>query len=252
MGLFSDFVGFVGDVISGVGSFLSEGLSMAVGALTGIAETIGNGIKSLCESVGSEALALIGCIAMSILIPGFGLPEIFAIIECIAQVAKILGVGGEDSPEELGMKTEIADKKPEDFDTIQDYIKYLNEEVKLDKDAVDNLSEVDKAKYGAMGAALNIKAIEEKIKEKLPHNPTADIFVSPSCPIIIWSTIEKDACSILCNVTGIAILHNDFINSDIIILPYFLFLLSQQVTLFPSHILLHRALPPGIQLQFLL
>ena len=52
MGLFSDFVGFVGDVISGVGSFLSEGLSMAVGALTGIAETIGNGIKSLCESVG--------------------------------------------------------------------------------------------------------------------------------------------------------------------------------------------------------
>ena len=110
-----------------------------------------------------------------------------------------------------------------------------------------------------INCAINIPATvltapitTEKIKEKLPHNPTADIFVSPSCPIIIWSTIEKDACSILCNVTGIAILHNDFINSDIIILPYFLFLLSQQVTLFPSHILLHRALPPGIQLQFLL
>ena len=32
----------------------------------------------------------------------------------------------------------------------------------------------------------------EKISEKLPHNPTANIFVSPNCPIIIWSTIEKE------------------------------------------------------------
>ncbi|MCI6653823.1 MAG: hypothetical protein MSH21_00980 [Clostridium sp.] len=197
MGLFSDFVGFVGDVISGVGSFLSEGLSMAVGALTGIAETIGNGIKSLCESVGSEALALIGCIAMSILIPGFGLPEIFAIIECIAQVAKILGVGGEDSPEELGMKTEIADKKPEDFDTIQEYIKYLNEEVKLDKDAVDNLSEVDKAKYGAMGAALNIKAIEEKYDVSLSPDFLRDV------TLMKLSSEEVAKCIDKCKESGI-------------------------------------------------
>ena len=62
----------------------------------------------------------------------------------------------------------------------------------------------------------------EKISEKFPHSPTADILVSPNCPIIIWSTIEKDACSILCKVTGIAILHNDFINFDIIIPSYFL------------------------------
>ena len=26
----------------------------------------------------------------------------------------------------------------------------------------------------------------------MPHNPTADMLVSPSCPIIIWSTIEND------------------------------------------------------------
>jgi len=92
----------------------------------------------------------------------------------------------------------------------------------------------------------------EKISEKFPHSPTADILVSPNCPIIIWSTIEKDACSILCNVTGIAILHNDFINFDIIISSYFLFLLNQLVTRFLSHILLHCALLPDIQLRFLL
>lgn len=86
----------------------------------------------------------------------------------------------------------------------------------------------------------------EKIKEKLPHNPTADMLVSPNCPIIIWSIIEKDACSILCNVTGIAILHNDFINFDIIISSYYLFLLIRPAELFPSYILLHRALPQDI------
>ena len=88
----------------------------------------------------------------------------------------------------------------------------------------------------------------ENIKEKLPHNPTADIFVSPNCPIMIWSTIENDACSILCNVTGIAILHNDFINFDIIISSYFPFLSNQPVTRFLSYILHHLALPPDIQL----
>ena len=65
---------------------------------------------------------------------------------------------------------------------------------------------------------------------------------------MIWSTIENDACSILCNVTGIAILHNDFINFDIIISSYFPFVLNQPVTRFLSYILLHRALPPNIQL----
>ena len=110
-----------------------------------------------------------------------------------------------------------------------------------------------------INCAINIPATvltapitTEKISEKLPHNPTADIFVSPNCPIMIWSTIENDACSILCNVTGIAILHNDFINFDIIISSYFPFLSNQPVTRFLSYILHHLALPPDIQLLLLL
>lgn len=172
MGFFSA----VGSFFSGLGSALSSGLSTMVQGLTGIASAIGNGIKSLCESVGSEALGVIGCIAISILIPGFGIPEILAIIQCIAQVVKILGVNeGDDSPEELGMKAEIADKKPEDFDSIEEYIKYLNEEVELEENATENLSETDKVKYGALGTALNIKAIEEKYDINLSPDFLRDI-----------------------------------------------------------------------------
>ena len=155
---------------------MAGGLSMLCDGLVGIASTIGAGIKSLCEEVGSEGLALIGCIAMSILIPGFGLPEILTLIQCIAEVAKILGVNeGEDTPEELGMKTEIAERKPEDFDSTEQYIKYLNEEVELEKGSVEKLSEIDKAKYGAMGAALNIKAIEEKYDISLSSDFLRDV-----------------------------------------------------------------------------
>lgn len=171
------FCDFVGGKLSGVGSFLTDGLSIMRDGLTGIAEVIGEGIKTICETLGSEGLALIGCIAMALLIPGFGLPEILAIIQCIAEIAKILGVDGDDSPEELGMKAEIAEKKPEDFDSIEEYIKYLNEEIELEDGAVEDLSEVDKAKYGAMGAALNIKAIEEKYDVSLSQDFLRDVTI---------------------------------------------------------------------------
>ena len=176
MGFFSSIGSAIGSAISAVGSALSGGLSMMVEGLTGIAATIGNGIKSICESVGSEALGIIGCIAVAILIPGFGIPEILGIIQCIAEVVKILDVNeGDDSPEELGMKAEIADKKPEDFDSIEEYIKYLNDEVKLEDNAAENLSETDRVKYGALGTALNIKAIEEKYDINLSPDFLRDI-----------------------------------------------------------------------------
>lgn len=192
MGFFGSFCSFVGDVISGVGSALSGGLSIIADGLTGIAATIGNSIKELCETIGSEGLAVIGCIAMAILIPGFGLPEILLLIQCISEVAKILGVNkGEDSPEELGMKTEIAEKKPEDFDSIEEYIKYLNEEVELEEGAAEKLSEQDKVKYGAMGAALNIKALEEKYNINLSPDFLRDITIMKMTSEEVASCIDK-------------------------------------------------------------
>ena len=37
----------------------------------------------------------------------------------------------------------------------------------------------------------------EKISIKFPPNPTAAILFSPSCPIINWSIIENEDCSML-------------------------------------------------------
>lgn len=177
MGLFGDIIGGVCDFISSAFSTFCDGVSLVVDSLSGLARTIGDGIKSICDKIGTERMLLIGSIALSLIIPGFGLPEILAIIQTVGQVAKMLAVGGKDSPEELGMKTEIADLKPDDFETTEAYIKYLNKEVSLEPDAVDKLAPEDRAKYGLIGASLDIKAIQEKYHIELSPDFLRDVTV---------------------------------------------------------------------------
>lgn len=167
----------VGSFFSGIGEMFTSGLSLVLDGISGIAKSIGEGIKGICESIGTEGMILIGSIALSLLIPGFGLPEILSIIQIVGQIAQMLNIGGKDSPEELGMKSEIADKKPDDFDTTEDYLKYLNTQVKLEPGALEKLSEEERAKYGLIGSALDIKAIHEKYHIELSPDFLRDVTI---------------------------------------------------------------------------
>lgn len=140
--------------------------------LSDIGKTICSGIISVCSAIGDALFSNIGGIAtlaVSFIMPGVGLPEILLGIEIIAAivsaVAEALGLKDKDeTSEEMGIKAEAADKKPEDFDSIEKYIEYLRNEVQIDKDKLNNLSNEDKVKYAAIGTAINIKGIEEKYK----------------------------------------------------------------------------------------
>ena len=176
MGL-GDFLSGVCDCFSSVVETFCNGISLVVDGLAGVARMIGDGIKAICDKIGTEGMLLIGSIALSLIIPGFGLPEILSLIQIVGQIAKMFKVGGEDSPEELGMKTEIADKKPDDFETTEEYLKYLNEEVKLESGAVDKLTPEEKAKYGLIGASLDIKAIQEKYHIELSPDFLRDVTI---------------------------------------------------------------------------
>ena len=61
-------------------------------------------------------------------------PELIKdVTELISSVAELLGLKDEDdSSEELGLKSEIADKGLEDFDSREEYISYLKDDVELD------------------------------------------------------------------------------------------------------------------------
>ena len=87
---------------------------------------------------------------------------------CSSDLEKLGLTEEQEQPEEIGMKAEQADKKPEDFDSIEEYIKYLREEIEIDKEKMEKLSEEEKAAYATVGSAILVQGIEEKYKMQLP------------------------------------------------------------------------------------
>ena len=93
-------------------------------------------------------------------------PELIKeVTSLISSVAELLGLKDEDdSSEEIGMKSEKADRKPEDFDSREEYISYLRDDVELDKYDREKLSDENlKEKYSAKGLDIEVGAINEKI-----------------------------------------------------------------------------------------
>ena len=85
--------------------------------------------------------------------------------ELISSVAELLGLKDEDgSSEELGLKSEIADRKPGDFDSREEYMSYLKDDVELDNYDREKLNDESlKEKYSAKGLDIEMSAINEKI-----------------------------------------------------------------------------------------
>lgn len=84
--------------------------------------------------------------------------------ELISSVAELLGLKDKnDSNEELALKSEIGDKKTEDFNSKEEYMNYLRDDVELngyDKEKLNN--ENLKEEYSARGLSMQIEAINEK------------------------------------------------------------------------------------------
>lgn len=156
----------------GIGSAIS-------GALSAVGSAICSGISGICSAIGGALFTGSGgiaALATAIIGPVVASPEVALIMVAIQAVASIvcaiaesLGMKDKDeTPEELGMKAEQAEKKPENFDTIGEYIEYLRKEVEIDKAEMEKLSEKEKAAYGAVGTSLYIKGIEEQFGMKAP------------------------------------------------------------------------------------
>ena len=97
-------------------------------------------------------------------------PELIKeVTSLISSVAELLGLKDEDdSSEELGLKSEIADKRLEDFDSREEYINYLKDNVELDEYDREKLNnESLKEKYSAKGLDIEMGAINEKMDVNL-------------------------------------------------------------------------------------
>ena len=90
-------------------------------------------------------------------------PYLGIIGNIISVIGNLLGVKKEDENlEEIGAKAMKSDKKPENFDSYNDYIKHLRENIKLDKEEMENASKELKLARTAVGATVVSKGIEEK------------------------------------------------------------------------------------------
>lgn len=128
---------------SAIGSFISG----AVSAVTGAIGSIGSSVAGIATNLLKVATPYIG-----------------AIIEAITMVGKLIGVlSPNDDVEELGAKAMQADKKPEDFESISDYIDYLRNDITIDKEKLKSADKTTKLASQAIGASIAAKGIEEKL-----------------------------------------------------------------------------------------
>lgn len=131
-------------------------------AIGSVCSAVCSAVSSVCSSIGGAIMGGIGSLAPVIS------PWLSVAVAVISVLAEIFTEKPkEEKPEELGMKAEQADKKPENFDSINDYIEYLRQEIKVDAAKLENLSEEERMKYQAVGLGLYVKNIEEKQGMKL-------------------------------------------------------------------------------------
>ena len=153
------------------------GFFSAIGhAISSVCSAVCSGISRVCSAIGgalSAAGSAISSFATTILTRG---PVLFPKLSGIEIIIKVVGaiVGAiaealglkekeKDDPEELGMKAEQAEKKPEEFDSTEAYIKYLHEEIKVDEEKRKKLTEEERAAYSAIGSKLYLDASAEKL-----------------------------------------------------------------------------------------
>lgn len=151
----------IGDIFSGIASVGAA----IVGAVVSIAEHVGPMIgecaKVIMEKIKDLDIDIPKCINM--------------IGDIVEILTKIFDIDSEQQ-EVLGAKAEQAEKTVEDFDndTIA-YINYLKNEIQLDKEKFNSLSQEEKLGYKVTGIAIESQAISQKM----------DIEITPDALVLI-------------------------------------------------------------------
>lgn len=121
---------------------------------------------------------------------GKNLPKLINTVEAISRVADVLKPN--ECADELGAKAMAAEKKPEDFEQINDYIDYLRNDVEID---VENLStdSVDVITRQAVGVAIATKGIGKALEAdvSIPFlNTISNLDIDPKVAIALVKSYE--------------------------------------------------------------
>ncbi|WP_220493359.1 hypothetical protein [Pseudoalteromonas sp. SR44-5] len=133
--------------------------SSACSAISSAVSSIGSAVASVATAVVSLGVELAGKVG-----------------DAIKAVAISLGIlKPEEDLEELGEKAMMSDKKPEHFDSINEYIDHLRHNVNIDKDKFGKLGEKDLLARSAIGASIMLKGINEKLDSAVTPEFMAEV-----------------------------------------------------------------------------
>ena len=88
-----------------------------------------------------------------------------AVIKTVEGIANLVGVSGCEA-QELGAKAARSEKKPEDFDSFNDYINHLETEVVLKPDDMAD-SDINTLSQQAVGASILLTGIGDGLNTKI-------------------------------------------------------------------------------------
>ena len=141
-------MGFWSSLWNGVKSLASKAVSVVSSAIKKVGEVVVEGAKKLLE---------------------FEIEKLKLIVTVIETIGKMLGIiKPEENVEELGDKAMRADKRPEDFDSFNDYIEYLRNEISSSKEELEKLPLEERLARRAIGSAILSKAISERKSLEIP------------------------------------------------------------------------------------
>ena len=155
-------MGWLGSVWSSVCSVVSSACSSVCSVVNSVCSTLG----SLGSSIGGAVEKFVSVLDVALPRLGTVLYTISLVASIVSEIAEFLGLKeqNKDKPEELALKAEISDLKPENFDSIEAYIKHLQEKIDLSDEDRSKLGDREKrAAYQATGTYLYAKGIGEKL-----------------------------------------------------------------------------------------
>lgn len=129
---------------SNVGSFVSG----ACNAISSAVSSIGSAVATAATSIANLGVELAGKVGDAIKAVGVSLG-----------IIKV-----DENLDELGEKAMMSDKKPENFDSINEYIDHLRTNVTIDKDKFSKLDGAELLARSSIGASITLKGINEKLE----------------------------------------------------------------------------------------
>lgn len=139
-------------------------MSIASGAISAAATAVG----TVCSTIGGAIMKGVGELGAGLLQLGKMARPVLDFINTISTIMGVKPVS--EDPAEIGLKAHKCGEIPEDYYSVEEYIKHLRKDIELDKEEVNKLSDKDKLMYTVIGSALYVKNMEEKYDMEMPQS----------------------------------------------------------------------------------